>query len=54
MSKYTITIEGDFKKGECEKCPLCQLEDRLSDKWRWHCVLDSFSENCPFEEVGDE
>lgn len=22
MSKYTITIEGDFEKGDCLNCPL--------------------------------
>lgn len=22
MSKYTLTIEGDFEKGDCENCPL--------------------------------
>lgn len=45
MSKYTLTIEGDFKRYECNKCPLgilsvsgfvCVIDDRIS---------------CPLEEV---
>jgi NAD-dependent SIR2 family protein deacetylase len=51
MSKYTITIEGDFEKGECEKCPLSLMEYDLFHDDEWHCMTGGESSNCPLEEV---
>jgi hypothetical protein len=47
MSKYTITIEGDFEKGECEKCPISPSKSEGIK-----CFL--FPDECPLEEEGDE
>lgn len=45
MSKYTITIEGDFEKYDCNKCPLGILS--VSG---FVCVMDG-GISCPLEEV---
>ena len=47
MSKYTITIEGDFEKGECWKCP---WGDNSSLDAVMLCVAMF---GCPLEEVPD-
>lgn len=45
MSKYTITIEGDFEKGECLSCPL------LSQDNGYGVECYRAFEDCPLEEV---
>lgn len=54
MSKYTLTIEGDFEKGECDKCSLskkyaCVGEDSFFDTYLG-CIFQEI-EDCPLEEV---
>ena len=49
MSKYTLTIEGDFEKGECEKCPLLSIHSYNPDLDC--CVIEVRQEDCPLEEV---
>ena len=44
MSKYILRISGDFEKGDCEKCPIANIN--YSD---FVCVVDK--EVCPLEEV---
>ena len=49
MSKYTITIEGDFEKGECEKCPLLAVNNYYPDVV--YCPINFGEVPCPLEEV---
>ena len=56
MSKYTITIEGDFEKGECGLCPLVYMDvSRIDEEgfieWVEACPLVIEGEDCPLEEV---
>lgn len=53
MSKYTITIEGDFEKGECGKCPLTYKTPPDKVKWVVRCALCKYNKGCPLEEVTD-
>ena len=46
MSKYTITIEGDFEKGECWRCPLYRHSPK---KHALSCF--KHSADCPLEEL---
>lgn len=50
MSKYIITIEGDFEKGECEKCPLVKKEYGV-DVIAYVCCFRTKEGLCPLEEV---
>ena len=50
MSKYTITIEGDFKKGECYYCPIARSAKRTV-LMSMDCPLRDKNNNCPLEEV---
>ena len=54
MNKYTLTIEGDFEKGECRKCPIskkyaCVGEDSFFDTYLG-CTFKEI-EDCPLEKV---
>lgn len=51
MSKYTLTIEGNFEKGDCYSCPLALIAYDLFRDDDPHCMADCESENCPLEEV---
>ena len=51
MAKYTITIEGDFEKGECYSCPLSLIEYELFRDDEPHCMAGEESSNCPLEEA---
>lgn len=50
--KYRLEFEGDFEKGECEKCPLSYraCAGCESDGSELYCVLYGMG-NCPLEEV---
>ena len=51
MSKYTLTIEGDFGRFECYKCP-CFVEIELCcDERAVRCAFGGNYEECPLEEV---
>ena len=58
MSKYTLTIEGGFEKGDCRKCFLSYTEPMMEHGevigYEDTCVLGYMSEECPLEEVGEE
>ena len=49
---YMIRISGDFKKGECEKCPI-NFDIREEDEEEPVMVLCDafFLKDCPLEEV---
>ena len=49
MSKYTLTIDGDFEKGECEKCPLLAVNNYYPDVV--YCSINFGEVPCPLEEV---
>lgn len=51
MSKYTLTIEGNFEKGDCYSCPLSLIEYELFRDDDPHCMAGEESSNCPLEEV---
>ena len=51
MSKYTLTIEGDFDKGDCYSCPLSLIEYGLFRDDDPHCMAGEESSNCPLEEA---
>jgi hypothetical protein len=56
MSKYTLTIEGDFEKGDCDKCPLAVTGDFYKTleggraNANWECMFEEI-DDCPLEEV---
>lgn len=51
MSKYTLTIEGNFEKGDCYSCPLAfNAEDTYGDSVSLCSQMVSY-EDCPLEEV---
>ena len=50
MSKYTITIEGDFEKGDCWECPISYDTTDIYGDYTMRCpVVDC--DDCPLEEV---
>ena len=55
MSKYTLTIEGEFKRGECRKCPIGVASDVLKGKGIIYSCMYALGggskEYCPLEEV---
>ena len=51
MSKYTLTIEGDFEKGECYGCPLSYTTSDIHYDETEFCVLGANYNDCPLEEV---
>lgn len=51
MSKYILTIEGNFEKGDCYSCPLAfNAEDIYGDSVSLCSQMVSY-EDCPLEEV---
>lgn len=55
MNKYTLTIEGDFEKGDCRKCPIGVASDILKGKGVIYSCMYALGggskEFCPLEEV---
>ena len=56
MSKYTLTIEGDFEKGECDHCPLMYMAFEKLDEddcieFVSACPLGGEVYGCPLEEA---
>ena len=55
MAKYTITIEGDFEKGDCRKCPIGVASDIQKGKGVIYSCMYALGggskEFCPLEEV---
>lgn len=50
MSKYTLTIEGDFEKGDCWECPISYDTTDIYGDYTMRCpVVDC--DDCPLEEV---
>ncbi len=51
MSKYTLTIEGDFEKGDCWECPLAANTYVIDGNYYPQCPLEKDEVTCPLEEV---
>ena len=51
MAKYTITIEGDFEKGECWECPLAVNTYVIDGNYYPQCPLGKNEVTCPLEEA---
>lgn len=48
---YALKISGDFKKGECEKCPIRYFTfNKYGEREEW-CPVHAF--DCPLKEVPD-
>ena len=49
MAKYTLTIEGDFEKGECEKCSVRYFTFNKYGEREEFCP--AHISECPLKEV---
>lgn len=53
MSKYTLTIEGDFEKGDCYSCPLSHESYDIDGERVPACAPFERSATCPLEVVAE-